>query len=92
MKQYLIFFVLGTKIINNQKIVNHIQVTKNGDFAIPLNSANKCIHENLVIGRFTANSKFTPGQLENNKVIVSVPSLVHSHKPPLTGKKLNDIN
>lgn len=60
-----------------------VKVTTYGDFAVPLDSPNKCIHENLIIGRYNTEQASDEIHIQR-KVFVSVPSLVHSHKPPLT--------
>jgi len=65
--------------------VNLLQVTKSGDPIVPFNSGNlKQPYETIIIGR---RKPETPSEvhedLKCSKVIISIPSSIHSHKPPL---------
>ncbi|XP_022248183.1 methyltransferase-like protein 4 isoform X2 [Limulus polyphemus] len=63
-----------------------VKVTQKGEPVYPFGNPHKKPFENLIIGRFLVDShdmgSFQP--VEEDKVLVSVPSAVHSHKPPLS--------
>ncbi|XP_077208778.1 N(6)-adenine-specific methyltransferase METTL4 [Paroedura picta] len=68
-----------------------VKITKSGEFVFPLESSHKKPYEILVLGRIQGSSEMplrTSGDealpLPDHKLIVSVPSTLHSHKPPLT--------
>ncbi|CAN0137560.1 unnamed protein product [Lampetra planeri] len=61
-----------------------VKVTSHGEFVFPLDSPHKKPYETLVLGRVAA----TPDverlpELPTRKLLVSVPSILHSQKPPL---------
>lgn len=68
-----------------------VKITNSGEFVFPLDSPHKKPYECLVLGRVKEK---TPLALRNpdvrippvpdQKLIVSVPCVLHSHKPPLT--------
>ncbi|KAM7316302.1 hypothetical protein ACRRTK_024984 [Alexandromys fortis] len=67
-----------------------VKITRSGEFVFPLDSPHKKPYECLVLGRFREKSalvlrspdvKVPP--VPDGKLIVSVPCLLHSHKPPL---------
>ncbi|XP_038171386.1 N(6)-adenine-specific methyltransferase METTL4 isoform X2 [Arvicola amphibius] len=67
-----------------------VKITRSGEFVFPLDSPHKKPYECLVLGRFrekTALELRSPDvnvpPVPDGKLIVSVPSLLHSHKPPL---------
>ncbi|KAK9403381.1 methyltransferase-like 4 [Crotalus adamanteus] len=69
-----------------------VKITKSGEFVIPLDSLHKKPYEILVLGRVQGNTdiplrlsedeKFSA--IPDQKLIVSVPCTLHSHKPPLS--------
>ncbi|XP_007433048.1 methyltransferase-like protein 4 isoform X1 [Python bivittatus] len=69
-----------------------VKITKSGEFVIPLDSLHKKPYEILVLGRVQGNTdvplrlsedeKFPA--IPDQKLIVSVPCTLHSHKPPLS--------
>ncbi|XP_034026818.1 N(6)-adenine-specific DNA methyltransferase METTL4 [Thalassophryne amazonica] len=68
-----------------------VKVTTSGHFVFPLDSPHKKPYEVLVLGRYQSLSNDSPSSSEtlaapvdNNRVIVSVPSALHSHKPSLS--------
>ncbi|XP_063155215.1 N(6)-adenine-specific methyltransferase METTL4 [Candoia aspera] len=69
-----------------------VKITKSGEFVIPLDSLHKKPYEILVLGRVQGNTD-VPLRLSEDeelpaipdqKLIVSVPCTLHSHKPPLS--------
>ncbi|XP_067133908.1 N(6)-adenine-specific methyltransferase METTL4 isoform X2 [Centruroides vittatus] len=62
-----------------------IKITTHGSPVLPLHSHHKKPYENLIIGRFKSSKSNTElPAIPNHKVIISIPSSIHSHKPPLT--------
>ncbi|XP_021073695.1 methyltransferase-like protein 4 isoform X2 [Mus pahari] len=68
-----------------------IKITNSGEFVFPLDSPHKKPYECLVLGRVkekTAlalrNTDVRVPPVPDQKLIVSVPCVLHSHKPPLT--------
>ncbi|XP_062986671.1 N(6)-adenine-specific methyltransferase METTL4 isoform X2 [Elgaria multicarinata webbii] len=66
-----------------------VKITRSGDFVFPLDSFHKKPYEVLVLGRVKGSTDVPlrvseDEVLPNHKLIVSVPSTLHSHKPPLT--------
>ncbi|XP_054711394.1 N(6)-adenine-specific methyltransferase METTL4-like [Uloborus diversus] len=61
------------------------KITQKGQSIHPIESHHKKPYENILIGRVNdgASSTVAFKELENHKVIVSVPSSIHSQKPPL---------
>ncbi|XP_066435707.1 N(6)-adenine-specific methyltransferase METTL4 isoform X2 [Eleutherodactylus coqui] len=69
-----------------------VKVTQSGEFVFPIDSVHKKPYEILILGRLISSDNSTARELETvlppipeHKVIVSVPSSLHSHKPPLSG-------
>ncbi|GCC27607.1 N(6)-adenine-specific methyltransferase METTL4 [Chiloscyllium punctatum] len=67
-----------------------VKVTRHGDFVVPLDSTHKKPYEILVLGRYKGSSGRQNGEnatetaiVPDHKLLVSVPCLLHSHKPPL---------
>ncbi|XP_076347366.1 methyltransferase like 4 isoform X1 [Tachypleus tridentatus] len=63
-----------------------VKVTQKGEPVYPFGNRHKKPYENLIIGRFLVDSHDMESfqLVEDDKVLVSVPSAVHSHKPPLS--------
>ncbi|XP_027861488.1 methyltransferase-like protein 4 [Xiphophorus couchianus] len=67
-----------------------VKVTTSGEFVFPLDSPHKKPYEVLVLGRYRpANDHTSPLQtanvpVEDKRLIVSVPSALHSQKPSLS--------
>ncbi|XP_061569935.1 N(6)-adenine-specific methyltransferase METTL4 [Cololabis saira] len=68
-----------------------IKVTTSGQFVFPLDSQHKKPYETLVLGRcnLSANTSASTSEMpelpvEDNRLIVSVPSALHSQKPSLS--------
>ncbi|KAK2859595.1 hypothetical protein Q5P01_004215 [Channa striata] len=68
-----------------------VKVTTSGQFVFPLDSPHKKPYEVLVLGRYRPSADSTPRSPEKSKVsvedqrlIVSVPSALHSQKPSLS--------
>ncbi|KAM3843328.1 N(6)-adenine-specific methyltransferase METTL4 [Diretmus argenteus] len=68
-----------------------VKVTRSGQFVFPLDSQHKKPYEVLVLGRYRCCTKNSPSSsatsevpVEDQRVIVSVPSALHSHKPSLS--------
>nr|XP_057916191.1 N(6)-adenine-specific methyltransferase METTL4 isoform X2 [Doryrhamphus excisus] len=65
-----------------------IKVTTEGHFVFPLDSPHKKPYEVLVLGRYrcsqTSSSESLVSPVEDHRLIVSVPSALHSHKPSLS--------
>ncbi|XP_064006421.1 N(6)-adenine-specific methyltransferase METTL4 isoform X2 [Pogoniulus pusillus] len=68
-----------------------VKITRAGEFVLPLDSPHKKPYEVLVLGRAPGDAReaFRAPQAEaavpEQKLIVSVPCRLHSHKPPLAG-------
>lgn len=63
------------------------KVTNSGEFVCKFTApTGKQPYERIIFGR-KIDSDTVLKNPEDNKLIVSVPSSVHSHKPPLTGKQ-----
>ncbi|XP_054842025.1 N(6)-adenine-specific methyltransferase METTL4 [Eublepharis macularius] len=70
-----------------------VKITRSGEFVFPLDSPHKKPYEVLVLGRIQGSrdlplrNKISGDEalpIPGHKLIVSVPSTLHSHKPPLT--------
>nr|XP_019943107.1 PREDICTED: methyltransferase-like protein 4 [Paralichthys olivaceus] len=68
-----------------------VKVTTSGQFVFPLDSAHKKPYEVLVLGRYrpsadlsTSSSETSEVPVEDSRLIVSVPSALHSQKPSLS--------
>ncbi|XP_072234935.1 N(6)-adenine-specific methyltransferase METTL4 [Leuresthes tenuis] len=68
-----------------------VKVTTSGQFVFPLDSQHKRPYETLVLGRYrsSANTSAGPSEMaevpvEDKRLIVSVPSALHSQKPSLS--------
>ncbi|NXX47516.1 METL4 protein, partial [Tricholaema leucomelas] len=68
-----------------------VKITKAGEFVLPLDSLHKKPYEVLVLGRAPGDAKEAlrrpeaEAAIPEQKLIVSVPCSLHSHKPPLAG-------
>ncbi|KAM4028180.1 N(6)-adenine-specific methyltransferase METTL4 isoform 2-T3 [Anomaloglossus baeobatrachus] len=70
-----------------------VKITNSGEFVFPIDSLHKKPYEILILGRRLTSDISTERELETqvlppipqNKIIVSVPCSLHSHKPPLSG-------
>ncbi|NXN16712.1 METL4 protein, partial [Indicator maculatus] len=68
-----------------------VKITRAGEFVLPLDSLHKKPYEVLVLGRARGDPKEASREAEavpaipDQKLIVSVPCSLHSHKPPLAG-------
>ncbi|KAH0617798.1 hypothetical protein JD844_016393 [Phrynosoma platyrhinos] len=70
----------------------HLKITRSGEFVFPLDSVHKKPYEILVLGRVQGSTdvplRISEGKvlppIPAQKLIVSVPCTLHSHKPPLT--------
>ncbi|XP_068604260.1 N(6)-adenine-specific methyltransferase METTL4 [Brachionichthys hirsutus] len=65
-----------------------VKVTTSGQFVFPLDSNHKKPYEVLVLGRYRSSTVESSSQrsavpLEDRRLIVSIPSALHSQKPPL---------
>ncbi|XP_038602480.1 N(6)-adenine-specific methyltransferase METTL4 [Tachyglossus aculeatus] len=71
-----------------------VKITRSGEFVFPLDSPHKKPYEGLVLGRVQGGTasplknerkpEAETSPIPNHKVIVSVPCVLHSHKPPLS--------
>uniref|UniRef100_A0A672G725 Methyltransferase like 4 n=1 Tax=Salarias fasciatus TaxID=181472 RepID=A0A672G725_SALFA len=68
-----------------------VKVTTSGQFVFPLDSQHKKPYEVLVLGRYRSSADTTAGQpgtsevpVEDQRLIISVPSALHSQKPSLS--------
>ncbi|XP_015269416.1 PREDICTED: methyltransferase-like protein 4 [Gekko japonicus] len=67
-----------------------VKITRSGEFVFPLESSHKKPYEILVLGRIQGSTDMPLRSgdealpIPDHKLIVSVPSTLHSHKPPLT--------
>ncbi|XP_060950056.1 N(6)-adenine-specific methyltransferase METTL4 [Limanda limanda] len=68
-----------------------VKVTTSGQFVFPLDSPHKKPYEVLVLGRYrpsaghsTSSSETSEVPVEDSRLIVSVPSALHSQKPSLS--------
>lgn len=78
--KYIILELDTNKIINKLQL---LQVTQTGDTVCNINSAlGKQPFELLILGSVSKKSEI---DIPDGKLLVSVPSAIHSHKPPLTG-------
>ncbi|XP_055944921.1 N(6)-adenine-specific methyltransferase METTL4-like isoform X2 [Argiope bruennichi] len=63
-----------------------VKITEGGHLVHPIDWHHKKPYENLMLGRVSesesSNSTNIKG-IEQNKIILSIPSSIHSHKPPL---------
>ncbi|NXK91456.1 METL4 protein, partial [Formicarius rufipectus] len=66
-----------------------VKITRAGEFVLPLDSLHKKPYEVLVLGRVQGDTEEALRKSEGvlpipeNKLIVSIPCTLHSHKPPL---------
>ncbi|XP_078414675.1 N(6)-adenine-specific methyltransferase METTL4 [Cetorhinus maximus] len=67
-----------------------VKITQHGEFVVPLDSTHKKPYEILVVGRYKGSSEKQNGEpitetvaVPDCKLLVSVPCVLHSHKPPL---------
>ncbi|XP_030045977.1 N(6)-adenine-specific methyltransferase METTL4 isoform X1 [Microcaecilia unicolor] len=67
-----------------------VKITRAGEFVFPLDSLHKKPYEVLVLGRVRRSTDSPSRETEadafplpNHKIIVSVPCMLHSYKPPL---------
>ncbi|XP_019728285.1 methyltransferase-like protein 4 isoform X3 [Hippocampus comes] len=67
-------------------------VTADGEFVFPLDSPHKKPYEVLILGRYRGHSRLSPSErcagagtptVQDQRLIVSIPSALHSHKPSL---------
>ncbi|XP_061778183.1 N(6)-adenine-specific methyltransferase METTL4 isoform X3 [Nerophis ophidion] len=66
-----------------------VKVTTEGQFVFPLDSPHKKPYEVLVLGRYSRSQEKSSTEsvstpVENQRLVVSVPSALHSHKPSLS--------
>ncbi|KAK1797454.1 hypothetical protein P4O66_008303, partial [Electrophorus voltai] len=64
-----------------------VKVTRTGEFVFPLDSPHKKPYEVLLLGRSCAGRENTTrceAELPDRRLIVSIPSSLHSHKPSLS--------
>lgn len=68
-----------------------VKVTTSGQFVFPLDSRHKKPYEVLVLGRYrssvnnsSSSSETSEVPVEDQRLIVSIPSALHSQKPPLS--------
>ncbi|XP_051708040.1 N(6)-adenine-specific methyltransferase METTL4 isoform X1 [Oryctolagus cuniculus] len=68
-----------------------VKITSSGEFVFPLDSPHKKPYEVLILGRIQEkatlslrNTDVKVLPIPDHKLIVSVPCILHSHKPPLT--------
>ncbi|GIY30038.1 n(6)-adenine-specific methyltransferase METTL4 [Caerostris darwini] len=80
------------KVFPKWKIFNPVmwhwmKITQGGHLIHPIEWHHKKPYENLLLGYVSSSTKdvdsLSEKKIESNKVIVSVPSSIHSHKPPL---------
>lgn len=80
---------LDLKIFNCVFLTPLCQITRYGEFVLPLDSVHKKPYEVLILGRVQGNIKEALRKSEDvlpvpeHKLIVSIPCSLHSHKPPL---------
>nr|XP_003219728.1 PREDICTED: methyltransferase-like protein 4 isoform X1 [Anolis carolinensis]XP_008106867.1 PREDICTED: methyltransferase-like protein 4 isoform X1 [Anolis carolinensis]XP_008106868.1 PREDICTED: methyltransferase-like protein 4 isoform X1 [Anolis carolinensis] len=68
-----------------------VKITRSGEFVFPLNSFHKKPYEVLILGRVQGSTDrplrisedIVLPEIPDQKLIVSVPCTLHSHKPPL---------
>ncbi|XP_047649800.1 N(6)-adenine-specific methyltransferase METTL4 isoform X4 [Phacochoerus africanus] len=68
-----------------------VKITSSGEFVFPIDSPHKKPYEVLVLGRvrertallLSRNAEVKELSIPDHKLIVSVPCMLHSHKPPL---------
>ncbi|XP_073693394.1 N(6)-adenine-specific methyltransferase METTL4 [Garra rufa] len=66
-----------------------VKVTRSGEFVFPLDSPHKKPYEVLVLGRYRSATdqsvrSSTAEGLPEQRLLISVPSVLHSHKPSLS--------
>ncbi|XP_028922590.2 N(6)-adenine-specific methyltransferase METTL4 [Ornithorhynchus anatinus] len=71
-----------------------VKITRSGEFVFPLDSPHKKPYEGLVLGRVQGRTasplkserkpEVEASPIPDHKIIVSVPCILHSHKPPLS--------
>ncbi|KAL1270537.1 hypothetical protein QQF64_029553 [Cirrhinus molitorella] len=66
-----------------------VKVTRSGEFVFPLDSPHKKPYEVLVLGRYRSTTDHTvrssaAEDLPEQRLLISVPSVLHSHKPSLS--------
>ncbi|XP_052009271.1 N(6)-adenine-specific methyltransferase METTL4 isoform X1 [Xyrauchen texanus] len=64
-----------------------VKVTRSGEFVFPLDSQHKKPYEVLVLGRYPYSADHTvrsSTELPEQRLLISVPSILHSHKPSLS--------
>ncbi|XP_076829515.1 N(6)-adenine-specific methyltransferase METTL4 [Brachyhypopomus gauderio] len=63
-----------------------VKVTRTGEFVFPLDSPHKKPYEALLLGRVCAGTDNTrcESELPDQRLIVGIPSVLHSHKPSLS--------
>ncbi|XDV17533.1 hypothetical protein PO909_023377 [Leuciscus waleckii] len=66
-----------------------VKVTRTGEFVFPLDSQHKKPYEVLVLGRYRSRTDHTVrslavDELPEQRLLISVPSVMHSHKPSLS--------
>ncbi|GFW26541.1 n(6)-adenine-specific methyltransferase METTL4 [Trichonephila clavipes] len=78
------------KLFPKWKVSNHViwhWITQRGNFIHSIDWHHKKPYENLLLGyvsrEFGNKSLIVKTEIEPHKVILSVPSSIHSHKPPL---------
>ncbi|XP_057681008.1 N(6)-adenine-specific methyltransferase METTL4 isoform X1 [Corythoichthys intestinalis] len=68
-----------------------VKITTDGHFVFPLDSPHKKPYEVMVLGRYRSDAQTSPSEMcvgdvapvQDQRLIVSVPSTIHSHKPSL---------
>lgn len=66
-----------------------VKITTSGEFVFPLDSEHKKPYEVMVLGRYSSNTDKSEGSspsisIEDHRLIVSIPSTLHSQKPCLS--------
>ncbi|XP_043099058.1 N(6)-adenine-specific methyltransferase METTL4 [Puntigrus tetrazona] len=61
-----------------------VKVTRAGEFVFPLDSPHKKPYEVLVLGRRRPVRSSEAERLPEQRLVISVPSVLHSHKPSLS--------
>ncbi|KAF4110538.1 N(6)-adenine-specific methyltransferase METTL4 [Onychostoma macrolepis] len=61
-----------------------VKVTRAGEFVFPLDSPHKKPYEVLVLGRYRSVRSSEAEELPEQRLLISVPSILHSHKPSLS--------
>ncbi|CAL1284802.1 unnamed protein product [Larinioides sclopetarius] len=62
-----------------------VKITQGGNLVHPIDWHHKKPYENLMLGRVSKSERKTSSVkgIDQNKIILSIPSSIHSHKPPL---------